>query len=232
MDLDISRIHALTNKLVTNKLEQHYIILILIVILRYECIVQGGNNWNIPFNWYQYAYNKYNIVLEGFSSPLNSQLILLNNDAQFCSLFKDTDEVFGSVGSLFDLDIKNFLQKNYDDDNIKSITIHPPYIPYLLEQMTDLIERWLKTVPNIRIFAGMPGWSDYEPITRLLDNPDLKYSKLLKYNDFYVEDSMKKTVPKIFPSYTWTKWVFVLANSEKQPDEPEYETPIMSYPLV
>ena len=68
----------------------------------------GGQHWSIPHKVYKYLNNTYNINYVGFASPLN---ICKIEGIKFCSIFKDTDEVFGSLGSFFNIDI------NYNQDH-------------------------------------------------------------------------------------------------------------------
>ena len=48
--------------------------LILLCVLRYECIISYSTQWALPFEYYKFIYEKYNVRVEMFSSPLNCQL--------------------------------------------------------------------------------------------------------------------------------------------------------------
>ena len=220
--LDRVRVMAFINRAGLYDKSVYYVILILIMLLRYECVMAGGQNWNIPFNWYKFLYNEYNVILEGFSSPLNSQLILLSNKTYFCSLFYDTDKIFGSLGNLFELDIIKLANKH---NNKLSTTLHPPYIPHILEQMIDLIDNWFKLAAKnnikLRIFAGFPNWTNYPLLDKMINHKYLKFKKLLKTDEFYFENTMVETVQKIFPILK--RWTFILANFDKDNSESSYE---------
>ena len=87
------------------------------MFLRYMSIGIRGQQWNMPFKNYKYLNDRFNIEIEGFASPINSQLIKISSDKKFCSIFYDTDKYFGSLGNFFDLNISN-----------KSICVNPPYM--------------------------------------------------------------------------------------------------------
>lgn len=216
-EMDNSRIYALIKRLKQRNKEKYYVLLILIMLLRYESILVGGQNWNVSYNAYAYMNEYYNVSVEGFSSPLNSQLILLDDKTVFCSLFKDTDNYFGSVGNLFTFNIVK-----YAGNNPISVTLHIPYILHIMNMTADLIDRWLETVPQIRIFTGLPNWPDIPLFDRYLNHKYLKYHQFFEPNEFYFENSMDKNVPKIFS--TIKKWIFVFSNYEKHKNEPEYKT--------
>lgn len=152
---------------------------IIIMILRYECIVWRGNHWNDPLSFHKYIYEKENVRLEGFSSPLNSQLMLLGTDINFCSLFPDTDSVFGSIGSFFDI-----------TDEPESISFDPPHSESLINNGIKKTLGWKKT----RVYYNLPNWTDMEGYD-LLDNRIGKdvNKRLFETGEFYYEH-MGKTI--------------------------------------
>ena len=184
-----------------------HVLLILILLLRYDTILAGGQNWNLPFTFYKYLHTKYKINLEGFSSPLNSQLILISPNTYFCSLFEDTDSYFGSKGNLFDFNVNSFSKKN---NGMVSATLHPPYIPHILEKMVDLVDKWCNIVPKLRLFVGFPNWTDYPLIDRLHNHSHLKYSKLSEIGSFYFENSSNEFHKKLH--LPLKRWTFVIDN--------------------
>jgi hypothetical protein len=109
------------------------------VCLRYACILQQAQQWAKANKFYDIFVNKYGGTLEGFSSPLNSRIILQSKTAKFCSLFPDVDRPFGSVGSFFDQDLVG-----------KVSTIHPPFVSSLFDRMLEKYKIaykgvWMKT---------------------------------------------------------------------------------------
>jgi len=219
--IDKIRELSLIKRLGLSNNSKYYVQLMINVMLRYECILAGNQNWNWPYLWYNYIYEKYNVILEGFSSPLNSQLLLLGDNTHFGSLFYDTDKLFGSVGNIFDLDIKSYYEK-YNTDNKLSVAFNPPYIESIIDNMIDLIDKWFRIVPHLRIFTGVPYWSDTTFVRRLENHRYLKYKKILGKNEYYYENSLQEDIPKI--THTSKLEIFVLANFEKDINEPEYNT--------
>ena len=65
----------------------------------------------------------FDISFETFASPLNF------NMNRFCSIFYDTDKVFGGVGSFYNLTTDNLLMQN-----IKGVFFNPPYLPILMKK--------------------------------------------------------------------------------------------------
>ncbi|MGZ5500906.1 MAG: hypothetical protein ACXWEW_07150, partial [Nitrososphaeraceae archaeon] len=70
------------------------------MMLRYASILPGSQHWNMPLETFKEYYNR-GIRIEGFSSPINSQLITIDRSCRFCSLFPDVDKPFGSIGNFF-----------------------------------------------------------------------------------------------------------------------------------
>ena len=103
------------------------------MLLRYESLLPGGQHWGIPWVLADYLY-----ILgfrnEGFASPLNSRFID-KEDGKFCSLFADTDEPFGSLGSFFSIDLENYSG---------GWSINPPMINYFLIFFFEKIEKLLE----------------------------------------------------------------------------------------
>jgi Phosphorylated CTD interacting factor 1 WW domain len=201
-------------------LGSYYNILILIMMIRYACISAGSQNWNWPYKFFDHIHSKYQVTFEGFASPLNSQLLLLSDEMNYCSLFIDTDEIFGSKGSLFELDIKKYMEEK----NITklSIVLNPPYIEHLMKDMVDLIDKWFSIVSELRVFTGLPYWKDSESLHRLENHKQLKFKQILGPDEYYYEDSLNEVIPKIY--HKGKLEIFVLANFDKDPDEPKYSS--------
>jgi hypothetical protein len=205
---------------------------ILIILLRYASILAGGQNWNWPYSWYKYIHKNYDVNLEGFASPLNSQLLLFSDNVSYGSLFFDTDRYFGSIGNIFELDIVKYAatnanNSNNNNKNIISIALNPPYIEELMVQMVDVIDKWFTLVPNLRVFTGLPHWKDALAVEKLKAHKHLKFTKILDKGNYYYENSMKEKVKRIYPSSELI--LYVLSNVEKHPSEPEYEETLNSF---
>ena len=151
---------------------------IITMILRYQCMVARGNHWNIPLKFYKYLYENEGVRIEGFSSPLNSQLMLLGDDVQFCSLFPDTDKVFGSIGSFFDL------------DEPEAISVSPPYTEKLINECIIKSLEW----KNTRLYYNVPMWTDmpgYDMLDKTAAKKNVYYA-----GQFYYENNGEKMMFK------------------------------------
>ena len=202
-------------------------IYILIVLLRYSSILVGGQNWNIPFSVYNYLFTNYNCYFEGFSSPLNSQLVLIdrktNYPVNFGCLFLDTDNYFGCIGNVFDL---NFSERKRKKDKF-SLFLNPPYIECVIQKMVDKIYEILEQTDNIRIFCVIPYWDNFKPIDELRENKYLKLFKVLNHKEYYYENSADIKAGKIYPRSKLS--FYVLSNFARGRNEPKYETILESF---
>ena len=167
------------------------------MFLRYESIILKGQQWHVPLSVFRYCYKNYDARIEGFASPLNSQLlkVALEEDKsdskqvkpniKFCSMYPDTDAPFGSIGSFFDLRL--------EDINCTTVLVNPPFIEDILRRtvlkMQELIEIAEIREPSrhLRFVTIMPYWSDYLYINRLKEYKHTVYYKILNRNSYYYE---------------------------------------------
>lgn len=101
-----------------------------IMLTRYETITEPcSKNFqsSIPHSVSEFAKKMLGCDLECFSSPLNTQ------SQCFCSLFPQTDAMFGSKGNFFDYVNDGLL------DNHTAIIVNPPFELYILEKTVDVI---------------------------------------------------------------------------------------------
>lgn len=191
-------------------------LLVQIVCLRYACIMNRGQQWNFPFTWYECLYDKFGVRIELFASPLNSQLLLLGPDMKFCSLFYDVDQYFGSLGSIFELDILSLYRAGGCPGRVLNMGANPPYVEAIIDGMLDVMDKWFAICDRdgikLRIFAGVPGWKDATFWSRILAHKMLVYSRVLAKGEYYYENSNDPKVPKIYHSGSYM--TFILANFE------------------
>ena len=93
------------------------------MILRYSIFDTSSQQWSIGIDLYENISELFDISFETFASPLNFNMY------RFCSLFYDTDNLFGSVGSFYNLNCENLLLQN-----IKGVFFNPPYLPILMKK--------------------------------------------------------------------------------------------------
>ena len=118
------------------------------MIMRYACLLVGGQQWALPLEIHRYMVERYKVTVEGFASPINSQILYINKNLNYCSVFKD-DAPYGSLGSFFDQDFTGNIYAN------------PPYINDIMYKMALKIIDSCSTRP-VRFFITVPEWMDAE----------------------------------------------------------------------
>jgi len=181
------------------------------MLLRYECMYPGGQQWGSSEADYTMLHDHYNVRLEGFASPKNSQL-LYHADSYFCSLFYDTDRVFGSRGSFFACDFVEFARQ-YPDLPYVGFLVGPPYIAHLMndcmKKLLDEVEKMKRADIRALVIFSCPAWRDAEYFIMGEASPHKQFSKRLEANQHaYVDtsriDPMTGEPPKViahFPSH-------------------------------
>lgn len=155
---------------------------ILIAALRYESVINTSQQWHISLDCYREYIEKYDVDIEGFASPFNSQILLLHSNPKFCSLFKDTDEIFGSLGDFFNQTFINH-----------SVSVNPPFIISILDKMADKCIKECELAENtnnkVRFFIIMAAWRDSYAYKTLTYSKYMKYMIELYPNKHFYNDS-------------------------------------------
>lgn len=166
------------------KLKQYPNLKIIRMALRYGTMIGGGQQWSIPQAQYDYFYNEHNARNEGFASPLNSKL-MGKKDANFCSLFKDVDEPFGSIGSFFDTPLRGVW------------VINPPFIESLMiatvNHMLNNLEMANQGNYELTIFYIMPSWFDSEAYTKVHESKYTRDEETLLPGQYFYEGAKNIT---------------------------------------
>ena len=150
---------------------------VAIAALRYASLVPGGQQWSVPASAYDILTREYGVDVEGFASPFNSQLIA-REGCKFCSLFADTDAIFGSVGNFFDFDFDGH-----------SAVVNPPYIISILDAVTKkCIDTCAKAQKPTRFFIVTPTWVDANFYGRLSACEFLEARLVHNKGETYFED--------------------------------------------
>lgn len=122
------------------------------MIMRYACLLIGGQQWALPKELHQYLVEQYDVTIEGFASPVNSQIITISKDLNYCSLFVDTDAVYSSLGDFFNINFSGH-----------SVYANPPYVDNIMNNVTDKIIEECSFVNKssfVRFFITVPEWED------------------------------------------------------------------------
>lgn len=141
------------------------------MILRYECLLPRGQHFALHWRYLQYLNKELGANVEGFASPLNSQMLRLKiPNLELHTLFPDVDAPFQSVGSFFD--------GNY---NGKTVYVNPPFLEELAERVTDKILETLSVADQPTLFILLfPYWEKPVPVAlkKLKDFPFVDVKKL------------------------------------------------------
>lgn len=132
------------------------------MLLRYKAIISRNQHLNAPVGLYSTLNDWLSIDVEGFASPINSQLLRIGyrkkmaaKTCQFCSLFPDTDAIFGSIGSFFD---NNFAGK--------TVSVHAPYVLDIqnaaLKHVVDQCAKAEAGGYSVAFDVGVAAWTDAE----------------------------------------------------------------------
>ena len=178
------------------------------MIMRYASLLPGGQQWAIPIEMYKFMTQRYGVTIEGFASPINSQILYINKEFKYCSLFPDTDEPYGSLGSFFTNDFTNL-----------NVYANPPYVENIMDRM---VRKIVETCENAgkntaRFFITVPEWKDADFYANLLTSPFLVYDiSFPKGKHFYVDTN--NGFEKI-PAYFGTHLFVIAVNVNDTYDE-------------
>lgn len=188
---------------------------IMISALRYASIISSSQHWNIPLENYKRYVKDYQVSVEGFSSPFNSQLLLLVDDAKFCSLFKDTDAIFGSLGNFFEADFQGY-----------SVAVNPPFVIDIINKLYDKCNSECQKAKNnnnkVRFLIIFSAWRDTYAYQSLLKSSFLKYTIEIEPGKHYYVDSNNPNpngeTKKIRTSFTTVLFVLSQGFNDKSDD--------------
>ncbi len=126
------------------------------LLARYDSLSGPGYQAAVPAAAFRLARRRLGVGIECFASPLNSYF------AHFCSAFPDTDTPFGSLGSFFDLELRE-----------GSFEANPPFVPEVMDAMVDKMEALLAAAAGpMSFFVVIPAWAETRAFQRLAP-PDL-----------------------------------------------------------
>ena len=157
---------------------------IIKMILRYSIFDSSNQQWSIGINLYEQISVLFDISFEMFASPLNFNINM------YCSLFGDTDKIFGSIGSFYNITFDKLINQN-----IKGVFYNPPYLPILMchtiKICLDLLYKMYKHNLDFTIISFLPNWSDSVYIQSLLKSKYLVNYKVIKKGDYLLHEKDK-----------------------------------------
>ena len=154
---------------------------IIRMILRYGIFDTSSQQWSIGIDLYETISELFDISFETFASPLNFNMY------RFCSIFKDTDSIFGSVGSFYNLKYQNLILQN-----IKGVFFNPPYLPILMKkcssQCLTLLDNMNKNKFEFSIFSFLPNWDDADYIQSLIKSKYMVDYKIVNKGNYILQE--------------------------------------------
>lgn len=154
---------------------------IIHMILRYSIFDTSSQQWSIGIDLYETISDLFDISFETFASPLNFNMY------RFCSIFKDTDSIFGSVGSFYNLKCENLILQN-----IKGVFFNPPYLPILMKKCSanclTLLDEMNKNKFDFTIFSFLPNWNDADYIQSLIKSKYMVDYKIVNKGNYILQE--------------------------------------------
>ena len=157
---------------------------IIRMLLRYSIFDMSSQQWSIGDNLYEDISEIFNISFEMFASPLNFNMNM------FCSIFYDTDHIFGSVGSFYKLNLDKFLNQN-----IKGVFFNPPYLPLLMKKCTNQCLNMLNDMNKLKIdftiVSFLPNWDDADYIKKFTNSKYTVAYKIVNKGNYILHEKDK-----------------------------------------
>jgi hypothetical protein len=157
---------------------------IIKMLLRYSIFDMSSQQWSIGDNLYEDISEIFNISFEMFASPLNFNMNM------FCSIFYDTDHIFGSIGSFYSLDVDKFLNQN-----IKGVFFNPPYLPLLMNNSTKqclkLLDNMNKIDKDFTVVSFLPNWDDAEYIKNFVNSKYTVSTRIVSKGNYILHEKDK-----------------------------------------
>jgi len=154
------------------------------MLLRYAIFDMSNQQWSIGKNLYDDISETFNISFEMFASPLNFNMNM------YCSIFLDTDRMFGSLGSFYNLTVEKMLNQN-----IKGVVFNPPYLPLLMTNCTkkciNILDEMAKLNVDFTIVSFLPNWSDADYIKRFLASKYVVIHKVVNKGSYVLHEKDK-----------------------------------------
>ena len=157
---------------------------IIHMILRYSIFDTSSQQWSIGIDLYENISYLFDISFETFASPLNFNMY------RFCSIFYDTDNMFGSIGSFYNLNCNNLLMQN-----IKGVFFNPPYLPILMKncihKCIHILDEMNKNHKDFTIFSFLPNWEDADYIKTFIKSKYMVEYKIVNKGNYILQEKDK-----------------------------------------
>lgn len=194
--------------------------LITQMLIRYDSLLPSGLQMGMHPSIYKRFNELYGFDCEGFASPINSIMIKVNPKNKFCSLFKDTDHYFNSMGSFFDLaneanNVNNVMTEG-------NIIVHPPFTEEIIDKSGNhtlkMIENAEKQNKKLRCMFISTYWKDMPIFDSIIKSKYCKFHNEYKKNTFAVEISYKDSDKNLFIKGNYVLFIAVLESYPSDTD--------------
>lgn len=177
--------------------------------MSYQMLLSRGQQWSLNSNVAACLNKEFNIHLEAFASPLNSNLIA--NKVPFGSVFDEVDRPFGSVGNVFRLDLVQFLAGRTE----LNVLVNPPFTEQILGDLCLMLEKWFELCAppprglgvKLTIFMITPLWEDSFHVQWLQKYPLVAFNHSLQkgtysYSNLNTRSNIKAMFSSVFSIVT------------------------------
>ena len=157
------------------------------LLLRYDALEGAGLQSAIPPNVFRWLHSRYGSIFECFASPFNCWLENQHDNTlsvgNYGSAFADTDSVFNSAGSFFDIDFLELAKKKGGG----CFQANPPFASSFIEAMCSGMHHYLAPVEPasnadqvpIMFIIFVPAWKESAGWKALESSPYLTTHVLL-----------------------------------------------------
>lgn len=198
-----------------NKLERMYIqagsdprlfrVRLFCLLQRYESIGGTGYQASAPKAVFDCLREEFGVDHECFASPLNCTL------PSFGSAFKDTDCFFGSCGSFFDVNNRQWSAGG-------SFEANPPFVEESMQMMCDCMHQILQENEEQNVKTSfvvvVPCWTDERAHETMRESRFLKRVMILEKSQHSYKSGAQHTSLQQYHDAGFRTTVFVLQNSQ------------------
>lgn len=165
-------------------LDKANLVAVAAMTIREACLMPRGRQYTQPLLITKYYVEQCGVNLEGFATPINAQILAVDPNLWFCSLFPDTDGPFGSQGSFFKTKFSR-----------ARMTIYPPFVEAVVDQTAVHLASMFDEGEQLFAVITVPDWKDAKYYPILTTSSYCKKTFTIKKNENYSEDLRGK--PKL-----------------------------------
>lgn len=168
-----------------------------LMVMTYASVLPGPQHWNASRRHYE-IYYEHGIRVEGFASPINAQLLAIDETTKFCSLFPHVDGPFGSIGNFFDVDFAG------------KVAVGPPYTEELLKRIADKVIKDCESGRPVRFYVTHANWADAPGYIQMKNSKFCVYTEIVPRGKHYYINTNVVPNEKVVAQFDTV--LFVLTN--------------------